>query len=187
MDDNYTHDGDGNDSTDRRRASWMKMTVSLTRPHVVSHKKEFMKSLGHYIRKQPRMTSALAYGACTMAAAHFAWVPDARMHGMPLTVAAGVSHAVAGLLTGQRLLNRKSTWSSLQAGSLGAVTSLLAMVFFSIVFAVYLANTDVRPDNVLSHLAVPVLISVFSFVAVWWAFVIVSIGVGLILYRVVTS
>jgi hypothetical protein len=120
-----------------------------------------------------------------MAVAHFAWLPDARMNGVApaLTIAAGLAHALAGAITGRRLLDGDRTQTPLQAGLVGAVTSLLAVALFSPAFVVFLRATDVRPSSALSYLLLAVLTGVFSFLGVGWALLLVSVGVGWGLYR----
>ena len=145
-----------------------------------------MEPLGSYIRHRPRTAAALAFGSITMAVTHFAWVPDARMNGMApaLTIAAGVAHALAGAITGRRLVDGTRTRTSLQAGLVGAGTSLLAVALFSPAFVVILRATDVHPSNALSYLVLTVLTGVFSFLGVGWALLLISVGVGWGLYRV---
>jgi hypothetical protein len=151
------------------------MYLSLTTPEVKT-------SLRSWIRRRPRTTSALAFGTVTLAVTHFAWVADARMNGLVLTFAVGVAHALAGAITGQSLLGGTHPRTPLRAGLLGAATSVLALFLFSPAFAVFIAEKDVAHEGVFSHLMLTMLIGVFSFLAVWWAFVVVSICVGWSLY-----
>ena len=143
-----------------------------------------MGLLGSYIRQRPRATAAVAFGSATTIVTHLAWVPDARMNGLTpaLTIAAGAAHALAGAMIGRRLLDGNRT--PLQAGLLGAVTSLLAVALFTPAFVILLLARDVRPSGVLSYLLLAVLTSLFSFLAHGWALLLVSVGVGWTLYRV---
>jgi len=145
-----------------------------------------MKPLGSYIRQSPRTAGPLAFGAVTLAVQHFAWLPDARMSGLTpaLTIAAGLAHALAGALTGPRLVDGTRTRTPSQAGLLGAGTSLLALMLFAPLFTVFLFATDIRPAGPLSYVALPLLIAVFAFLGDGWALLVVSIGVGWALYRV---
>jgi hypothetical protein len=102
---------------------------------------------------------------------------------MALTVAAGVAHALAGAITGRRLLDATRTQTSLQAALIGAATSLLAVAIFSPAFVIFLRATDVRPANALSYLLLTVLTGVFSFLGAGWALLLVSSGIGWGLYR----
>lgn len=142
-----------------------------------------MEPLGSYIRRWPRTAAALAFGGMTMVVTHLAWVPNARTSGMALTVAAGMAHALAGAITGRRLLDGARTQTSLQAGLIGALTSLLAVALFSPAFVIFLRATDVRPSNASSYLLLTVLTGVFSFLGAGWALLLVSVGVGWGLYR----
>jgi len=142
-----------------------------------------MEPIGSYLTRWPRTAAALAFGSITMVVTHLAWVPNARMSGMALTIAAGVAHALAGAITGRRLLDGTRTQTSRQAALIGAVTSLLAVALFSPAFVIFLRVTDVRPSNALSYLLLAVLTSVFSFLGAGWALLLVSAGVGWGLYR----
>lgn len=95
-----------------------------------------------------------------------------------LTIAAGIAHALAGAIIGRRLLDGTRTRTSLQAGLVGAGTSLLAVAFFSPAFVVFLYATDVHPSSALSYLVLTLLTSVFSFLGAGWALLLVSIGTG---------
>ena len=71
-----------------------------------------MEPLGSYITRWPRTVAALAFGSITMVVTHLAWVPNAGMSAMALTIAAGVAHALAGAITGRRLLDGTRTQTS---------------------------------------------------------------------------
>ena len=141
-----------------------------------------MTSLRSWIRRRPRTTSALAFGTVTLVVTHYAWVAGARMNGLVLTIAVGVAHAMAGAITGQNLVVGIHPRTPLRAGLLGAATSVLALFFFSPAYAVFIIEKDVGHESVFSHLILTILIGVFSFLAVWWAFVVVSTCVGWCLY-----
>ena len=147
-----------------------------------------MEPLGSYIRQRPRTAAALAFGSVTMAVTHLAWYPNARMNGLApaLTIAAGVAHALAGAITGRRLVDGTRTRTSAEAGLVGAGTSLLAVGLFSPAFVLFLCATDVRTSGAFSYLILTVLTGVFSFLAVGWALLLVSVGVGWGIYRVAT-
>jgi hypothetical protein len=142
--------------------------------------------LGSYIRRGPRTAGALAFGAVTLVVQYFAWLPNARMSGLApaLTVAVAVSHAIAGAITGPRLVDRTRTRTPSQAGLLGACTSLLALMLFALLFTVFLFATDIHPAGPLSYVVFPLLVAVFAFLGDTWALFLVSIGVGWALYRV---
>ena len=86
-----------------------------------------MTSLRSWIRRRPRTTSAFTFGNVTLVVTHFAGVPGARMHGLVLTMAVGAAHALAGAITGERIVNRTRPRTPFRAGLLGAATSLLAL------------------------------------------------------------
>ena len=142
-----------------------------------------MDPLGLYIRQCPRVAGALAFGLMTLVAQHFTWLPHARTSGLPLTIAAGLAHAIAGAITGPRLVDGRRTRTPSQAVLLGAGTSLFALAIFAPLFAVFLFATDIHPAGPLSYVALPLLIAVFAFLGDGWALFVVSIGVGWALYR----
>jgi len=144
-----------------------------------------MEPLGFYIRQRPRTAAAIAFGGVTMAVTHFSWLPHARMSGLApaLTIAAGGAHALAGAITGRRLLDGTRTQTSLQAGLLGAATSLLAVVLFAPAFTLFLSR-DAHPPNPLSYLALTMFTAVFSFLGAGWALLAVSVVVGWGLHRI---
>jgi hypothetical protein len=148
-----------------------------------------MEPLGFYIRQRPRIAAAIAFGSLTAAVTHFAWVPDARMRGAApaLTIAAGVVHALAGAVTGPRLVDRTRTQTSLQAWLLGAGTSLLAVVLLAPLFAAWVSVTNAGPTSPFSFLVLAILIGLFSFLAAGWALLLVSAGIGWGLYSVAGS
>jgi hypothetical protein len=107
--------------------------------------------------------------------AHFSWVAEARTNGLILSVGAALAHFLAGAITGRRLLREVYAGTANRAGLLGAATSGLALGLFSIAFAAYIAGTEAGHESVLSHVMLTILIGVFSSLAVWWAFVVVSV------------
>lgn len=121
-----------------------------------------------------------------MAVMHLAWRPDARGVGLTpaLTLAAGLAHAFAGVITGPRLLDGTRTRSVWHAGLIGAGTSALALVLFAPLFAAFLFATDIHAVNVFSYVALPLFIALFAFMAAGWALLLVSAGVGCALYRI---
>jgi hypothetical protein len=154
--------------------------------HGSGDNKGAMKPLGTYIRKSPRTASAIAFGAVTLAVQYFAWVPDVRMSGLVpvLTIAAGLVHALAGAITGPRLVDGTRTRTPWQAGLLGAGTSLLALMLFAPLYTLFLFATDLHPAGPLSYVAFPFLVAVFAFLGDGWALLLVSIGIGWALHRV---
>ncbi len=148
-----------------------------------------LKHLGLLIRKRPRTSAALAFGGLTVVLTHFAWYPDARMNGAApaLTLAVGVVHAIAGSLTGGRLVDRSHTRTPFEACLLGGVTSLLADVLFAPLFALWVSTSNAQPHGTLSYIVMTALIGLFSFLAVGWALLLVSIATGWGLYFLATA
>jgi hypothetical protein len=136
------------------------------------------------LRAHPRGAAALAFGASTAALTHFAWHADARLSGAipAITVGAGLAHAVAGALTGPRLLDPARTATAAQAALLGAATSLLAILFFAPAFAWYVAATNTA-SSVGSFVGLVFFTALFAFLAAGWALLLLSICVAVGLYR----
>ena len=148
-----------------------------------------MKPLGSYIRRRPRTASSLAFGIVTLVVQYFAWLPDARTSGLTpaLTIAAALCHAFAGAITGPRFVDGIRTRTPSQAGLLGAGTSLIALMLFAPLFTVYLFATDIHPAGGLSYVVLPFLVAVFALLADGWALLVVSSGVGWVLYRIASD
>ena len=148
-----------------------------------------MGTLSDFARRQPRLSAAVAFGSVTALVTHFSWVPDARMSGAApiLTLAAGGAHAVAGAITGRRLLDRTHTRTGTAACVLGAATSLLAAVILAPPLAAWVSTGNARPEGVLSHLALTALVGVFSFLGAGWALLVASAGVGWALHRLASG
>lgn len=143
-----------------------------------------MRSIGEFVRRKPRFTSSLAFGISTATLTHFAWFADIRMSGLipVLTFGAGLAHAVAGALTGPRLINTVRTRTYLQAGLLGAATSLLALAFFAPVMAWYISSENVQ-TSVLGYAAMTLFTGLFAFLAAGWALLVLSVVVGWCMHR----
>jgi hypothetical protein len=99
-----------------------------------------------------------------------------------LTLATGLAHAVAGALTGPRLMDPTRTGTSSQAVLVGAWTSLLAVVFFAPAFAMYLSATDVQA-GLFRYAVLTLLTGLFAFLGAGWALLVLSVGVGWSLFR----
>jgi hypothetical protein len=146
-----------------------------------------MYPLRAFIAHNPRTAAALAFGISTATLTHFAWYPDARLRGMipVLTFGAGFAHAVAGAITGRRLIDRSRMRTSSQAALLGAGTSLLALAFFAPAMAVYVSQSNARPVGALGYAELTLLTGSFAFLAAGWALLLLSAGVGWGLHRMV--
>jgi hypothetical protein len=103
-----------------------------------------------------------------------------------LTAAAGIAHAVAGVIVGPSLVDPERTPSDKAAVLRGAGASLLALAFFSIAFSGYLLLTDGWTLTSASAFGLPVFAAVFAFLALGWALLVVSAFVGWGIHRLVT-
>jgi hypothetical protein len=137
-------------------------------------------------RRHPRTLSASAFGIATALVMHLAWIRGAAAVGLVpvLTLAAGFAHALAGAITGPRLLDTRRTRSAAAAGLIGGGTSLIALAIFAPLFAMFLFATDLRAAGPLSYVAMPFFIALFAFLAAGWALFVVSVVVGSVLYLV---
>jgi hypothetical protein len=100
-----------------------------------------------------------------------------------LTLAAGVAHAIAGAITGPRLIDVRRRSTDLQAAGFGAATSLLALALFAPALAAYLATANAGHSTVLEYLALTLFTGLFAFLGAGWALLLLSAGVGLGLHR----
>lgn len=142
-----------------------------------------VRLLGLWIQQQPRLAAAVLFGATTAAVAFSGWFPNARLNSaIPiLSVGAGLAHAFAGALTGPRIVNVR-TRTGWQAAWLGAVTSLVAMLLFAPPFAWWIAAGNASSTGAFTFVVLTVLVGFFSFLALGWALLAVSVGVGWALY-----
>ena len=138
-----------------------------------------------FVSRHPRFAASLSFGVSTAILAHLAWRPDMRLSGAvpALNVAAGLAHAVAGVILGPRLMDRTRVRTGLQAAGLGASISLLAQVLFAPGMAAYVSASNVGPATVLGYLSLTFYAGLFAFLGAGWALLLLSAGVGLALHR----
>lgn len=148
-----------------------------------------MGKLSSFLTHRPRFAAALSFGLSTALLTHFAWLPNARMSGIApvLTLAAGLTHAISGAVTGPRLIDSQRTRTPAQAALLGAATSLLALVLFAPAMAAYVSASNAPQHNPLAYLALTLFTGVFAFLGAGWALLLLSAGVALGLYRLAAS
>ena len=144
-----------------------------------------MQSIHTFIRQSPRFAAALAFGISTSTLTHFAWYPTARMSGAipALTLGVGLAHAVAGAITGARLIDPKRTRTSLHAALLGAGTSLFALAMFAPGLAIYVSASNIAQSSVLGFATLTFFTGLFAFLAAGWALLLLSVGVAWGLYH----
>lgn len=139
-----------------------------------------VSALRGFIKQRPRVAASLAFGAVTAVVTHFVWVPDARWSGgiLALTLAAGLAHAIAGAVTGPRLLDSIRTRTAAQACLLGAATSLLAVVVLAPPFALWITASSARPEGAVAYIVLTFFVGFFSFFAAGWALLLASVVVA---------
>ena len=147
-----------------------------------------MKRIARIASRYPRVSAALCFGVAATLTAHFAWMPDARLSGRaPLvTLGAGLAHGASGAFIGRRLMDRARTRAASQAFALGAATSLCALVIFAVAFALWIQSSNAAAHRSLSFLAYVPFVAFFAFLAAGWALMLVSVGVGWVLFRLVS-
>jgi len=101
-----------------------------------------------------------------------------------LTLGAGLAHALAGVITGARLVDTTRTRTSVKAALVGAGTSLIAMAFFTIGLAAYVIAKDSLQSNALGFAVFTLFTGFFAFLGAGWALLLISMGVGWALYRI---
>ncbi len=137
--------------------------------------------LAGVIRRWPRVTAALLFGTTTTASVHFFWYPSARMNGAvpALTLGIGIAHALAAAVAGTRLVDTKRTPTFGHAALLGAATSLLAFILFAPALAWWVSESDHGHSGILGFAALMFLTGFFSFLAVGWALLLISVLIAL--------
>jgi hypothetical protein len=145
--------------------------------------------IGILCRMHPRGSAAIIFGATTALVAYFAWIPSARASSgtMYLSVAAGLAHAVAGAIRAPRLVDPARTPNDAIALRGGAITSLLALLFFSIGFSTYLLLTGGWTLTLAAVFVLPLYTAFFAFFALGWAMLGISALLAWGIHRVVTT
>jgi hypothetical protein len=135
------------------------------------------------ISRYPRLAAALVFGALASIATHFAWYSQYRFGESALSIGAGLAYAAAGLLTGERLVDRARTRSDAQAARLGAVTGLIATAFFGFGMTVAISVGDAGPFGIWKFATTAVLTSVFAFLGAGWALLVLAVAAAVGLHR----
>lgn len=148
-----------------------------------------MGRLSTILIQWPRLAAALSFGLSTALLTHFAWLPTTRFSGIApaLTLAAGLSHAISGAVTGPRLLDSSRTRTPAQAALLGAATSLLALTLFAPAMAAYVSAAEPPQHDPFAYLALALFTGLFAFLGAGWALLLLSAGVGAGLHRVTAA
>ncbi len=145
-----------------------------------------MGSVGVFVDRYPRTVSALAFGIGATALIYISWIPGpaGRMQGFPLALMAGITHALAAILTGRRVVHPKRLPKILHAGIWGGLTSLFALVIFSMALTVQIDSTNLAHSNPLIFL---LLTFTFAFLGAGWALVLLSAAIGCALHTIASS
>ena len=148
-----------------------------------------LNAIAKLVRDRPRSAAALAFGLSTAALVHFSWYPDARTSGIApaLSVGAGVAHALAGTLTGPRLVHSARGSILRSAPLLGAITSLVALALFTAAFTAYIVANDHSQNTPLGYALLGVYTGFFAFLAAGWSLLLLSMGVAWGLNRIARS
>jgi hypothetical protein len=145
--------------------------------------------LAQTLRRQPRLSSALAFGGAATAVTFLSWRRDVRFSGVVpmLIIGAGLAHALAGAITGPRLVDPTRTRSAAQGACVGLLTSLLAALLFVPPFAVWIVSGNASRADVLSDVLLAAWVGLFSFLAIGWTLCLASGAVGWALFRTGTA
>ena len=122
------------------------------------------------MRRRPRLTSAVGFGAAGAAVAAAWFLPSVLRNrdGVALVlyvVAPGVAAALAGVLAGTAFVDPARTGSPGRATLRGAAVASLALVIFAPMYA--LLFTWTAPGRA-SVVGLTFLVLTFSAVALWW-------------------
>ena len=121
--------------------------------------------------RHPRVAASVAFTIAALVTAGALW-RGSPAAGWRLIAAAGVTSAAAGAITGRRMLDPLRT--TLHAGAIGGVTSLISLLLFSELLAVSIA----RGGGHSNGFALAILTPSFAFLAMGWIVAAVGAAVG---------
>lgn len=129
-----------------------------------------------FVGRNPRLACAISLGFGATSLVYLSLVPGVGgLNGNLFAVAAGLTHALAGSITGRRIVYPNKLPKLPHAALRGAGTSLLALLFFSL----GLAGKIYQPQFGDRHPVVLVFFTFsFAFLGAGWALVILSMGIG---------
>jgi hypothetical protein len=146
-----------------------------------------MHQVTTFLRRWPRTSAALGFGAAGTAFSALVWGPLIfHAKGAPLfvlfIVLPGVSAAVAGWALGKPLLDSARVCRPTSAALRGALISSLALLLFTPLFAIVYVWTQPATEH-WSILGLTYLLLVGSALAVWGRVALIGAAVGWALYR----
>jgi len=146
-----------------------------------------MHQVTTFLRRWPRASAALGFGAAGTALSILWWSPvifQARavlpfvlFIGMP-----GVSAAVAGFAFGKPLFDTARVCTPRSAAFRGAVIGSLALLFFAPLFATVYVFTQPSTEH-WDIISLTALLLVGSMFVIWWLVALTGAAVGWALYR----
>ena len=150
-----------------------------------------MLHIATFLKRSPRATAALGFGAAGTALAMLWWgpvivhargaLPFVLFIGIP-----GISAAVAGCTLGKPLFDPVRLRGPGRAALWGAAVGSLALLLFAPLFAVVYVWTE-PPNEHWNILGLALMVLMGSAIAVWWLVAAISAAVGWALYRVASS
>jgi len=139
------------------------------------------------LRRWPRVSAALGFGAAGTAFAILLWGPlifQARGV-LPLVLfigTPGVSAAIAGWALGKWLLDSARVYRPRSAALRGAVISSLALLLFAPLFAIVYVLTQPATEH-WDIVSLTYLLLVGSVFVIWFRVALIGAAVGWVLYR----
>jgi hypothetical protein len=150
-----------------------------------------MNQVAKLLRRQPRASAALGFGAVGAAVAMLWWSP-VILHARGLApfllfiVTPGVSAAVTGWGLGKPLLDSAGVYRPRKAALRGAVIGSLALLLFAPLFATLYVLSQPATEH-WDILGLAFLVLVGSALAVWWLVALTGAAVGLALNLLATN
>ena len=146
-----------------------------------------MHQVATFLRRWPRTSAALGFGAAGTALSILWWSPvifQARTV-LPFVLfigTPGVSAAVAGLAFGKPLFDDARVCRPGSAALRGAVIGSLALLFFAPLFAIVYVLTQPSTEH-WDIISLTVLLLIGSAFVIWWLVALTGAAVGWALYR----
>jgi hypothetical protein len=141
-----------------------------------------MLSPARVVKDYPRLASAAVFALAGGLVAYASWLSPTKGPGDIPLLCAGVAlaHAVAAAILGRRLIHDSRDIRG--ACATGATISAAALVAFTPWFAVWVSLDNVNPRGLIDDVLFTLLVGVATFLAGWWAIMLLSAMLGGALY-----
>jgi hypothetical protein len=146
-----------------------------------------MHQVTTFLRRLPRTSAALGFGAAGTALSILWWSPvifhaEAVLPFVLFIGTPGVSAAVAGFVFGKPLFDTARVCRPTSAALRGAVIGSLALLFFAPLFATVYVLTQPSTEH-WDIFSLTVLLLLGSAFIIWWLVALIGAAVGWALYR----